>query len=56
MELITRGGFPSGSVVKVPPADTGDTGSIPGPGKSPEEEIATHSSTLAWKISRVRHD
>ena len=25
------------------------TGSIPGSGRSPEEEIATRSSTLAWR-------
>ena len=30
-------GFPSGSVVKAPAAETGDTGSIPGSGKSPGE-------------------
>ena len=30
-------GFPSGSVVKNPPANTGDTGSIPGSGRSPGE-------------------
>ena len=33
-------GFPGGSVVKDPPAnagDTGDLGSIPGPGRSPGE-------------------
>ena len=28
----------------------GDLGSIPGSGKSPGEEIATHSSILAWRI------
>ena len=27
-----------------------DPGSIPGLGKSPGEEMATHSNTLAWKI------
>ena len=27
-------GFPGGSVVKNPPANAGDTGSIPGPGRS----------------------
>ena len=27
-------GFPGGSVVKNPPASAGDTGSIPGPGRS----------------------
>ena len=31
--------------------DTGDVGSIPGPGRSPqEEEMATYSSILAWRI------
>ena len=29
------GGFPGGSVVKNPPANPGDTGSIPGSGRSP---------------------
>jgi len=37
-------------VVKNPPADSGDMGSIPGLGRSPEEEMATHSNILAWKI------
>ena len=27
-------GFPGGTVVKNPPADAGDTGSSPGPGRS----------------------
>ena len=35
------------SVTKNWPANTGDTGSISGPGRSPEKEMATHSSTLA---------
>ena len=30
----TIAGFPGGSVVKNPPADAGDTGSIPDPGRS----------------------
>ena len=30
--------------------DTGDLGLIPGSGKCPEEEMATHSSILAWRI------
>ena len=29
--------FPGGSVVKNPPANSGDTGSIPGSGRSPGE-------------------
>ena len=43
-------------VVKNPPAnagDTGGTGSISGLGRSPEKEMATHSSILAWKIPRT---
>ena len=47
-------GFPGGSVVKNPSANAGDTGSIPGSGRSPEEEVATHSSILAWKNPRDR--
>ena len=31
--------------------NTGDVGLIPGLGRCREEEIATHSSILAWKIS-----
>ena len=29
--------------------DTGDAGSIPGSERSPEKEVATHTSILAWK-------
>ena len=43
-------GFPGDPVVKNPPANAGDTGSIPGSGRSLEEERATHSSILAWEI------
>ena len=42
-----------GLVVKNLPARAGDfrgTGSIPGSGRSLEKEMATHSSTLAWRI------
>ena len=35
--LISYLGFPGGSVVKNPPANTGDMGSIPGWGRSPGE-------------------
>ena len=47
-------GSPSGSAVKNPPANAGDSGdmsSIPGPGRSLEKEMATHSSSPAWRIS-----
>ena len=32
----------------------GDTGSIPGSGRSLEEGMATHSSALAWRICGQR--
>ena len=32
--VIIAQGIPGGSVVKNPPANTGDVGSIPGPGRS----------------------
>ena len=35
---------------KNPPANAGDTDSIPGLVDPLEEEMATHSSSLAWKI------
>ena len=37
-------------VVNNPPASAGDTGSIPGFGRSPGVEMATNSIILAWKI------
>ena len=43
-------GFPGGSVVKNLPINAGDLGLIPGLGRSPGEEMATHSSVLAWEI------
>ena len=35
MEDGMQGGFPDGSVVKNPPADAGDAGSVPGVERSP---------------------
>ena len=32
------------------PAKAGNMGSIPGWGRSPEEEMATHSSILDWEV------
>ena len=46
-------GFPGGSDGKAFACNAGDPGSIPGSGRSLEKEMATHSSTLAWKIPRV---
>jgi len=37
-------------MVKNLPANAEDMGSIPGSGFPLEEEMATHSSILAWKI------
>ena len=34
---FTDWGFPGGSMVKNPPANAGDSGSIPGSGRSPRE-------------------
>ena len=68
--IIPWDGFPGGSDGKTSVCNAGDPGSIPGLGRSLEKEMATHSSTLAWKIpwteehgmlqsmglQRVRHD
>ena len=46
-------GFTGDSVVKNLPAkseNVRDVGSIPGLGRSLEEEMATHFSILAWRI------
>ena len=43
-------GFPGGSEVKASAYDAGDLGSIPGSEDPLEKEMATHSSTLAWRI------
>ena len=45
-----KDGFPGGWVVKNPPANTGDMGSILGWEDPVEEEMAAHTSTLAWQI------
>ena len=45
--------FSGGASGKNPPADAGDAGdlgSIPGSGRSPGQEMTTHSSVLAWTI------
>ena len=45
--------FVGDAVVKITPANAGDSrdwGSIHGSGRSLEEEMATHSSILAWEI------
>ena len=47
-------GFPGGSVVENLPASAGDMGSVPESGGSLEEEMATHSSILAWEIPWTR--
>ena len=37
-----------------PPANAGDLGSAPGWGAPLEEDMAAHSSALAWRIPRQR--
>ena len=43
-------GFPGGSVVKNPPANTRDASLIPGSGRFPGKGMATYSRILGWKI------
>ena len=47
---ITQKGFPGGSDGKESACNAGDSGSIPGLRRSPGEEMATHSSILAWRV------
>ena len=43
-------GFSNGLVVKNPPANAGDVGSVTGSEDPLEKEMIIHSSILAWKI------
>ena len=45
--------IPHGSVSKESACNAGDPGLIPGSGRSPGEEMATHSSILAWRIPQT---
>ena len=47
---IRKLGLPGVSDRKESACNVGNLGSIPGSGRSPEKEMATHSSTLAWRI------
>ena len=47
-------GFPGGSDSKESACSAEALSSLPGPGRSPGEENATHSSILAWKSSMDR--
>ena len=44
------GGFPGSSLVKNPPTNARDVGSIPDWEDPLEKEMATHCSILAWEI------
>ena len=46
-------GFPGGSVVKNPLVNAGDPVGSVGQKDPLEEEMATHSSILAWRIPRT---
>jgi len=41
--------FPGDAVVKNPPANAADAGSIPGSEDPLEKKMSTHSSILAWE-------
>ena len=49
-QQVNHSGFPGGSVGKETTFKAGDLGLIPGWGRSPEKETATHSNILAWEI------
>ena len=50
LQLKLIWGFPSGSVGEKFACFAGDLSWIPGSGRSPGEGMATHTSTLAWRI------
>ena len=47
---LQKKGFLSSSECNVSACTAGETGSTPGMGRSPGEEMATHSNILAWEI------
>ena len=49
-------GFPSGSVVKNPPANAGDPNLIPGSGRSPEEENGYPLQYSYWENPMEREE
>ena len=49
MPFSASRGLPGGSVVKNPPANAGDAGSIPESGRAPGGGNTTPSSILAWE-------
>ena len=55
LRKVTQGDFPGGAVVKNPPANAGDRGSIPGPGRShmPQSNKARAPQLLSLR-SRAR--
>ena len=50
-EVLNVTGFLGSSNSKESVCNAGDLGSVPGSGGSPGEEMATHSSILAWRIT-----
>ena len=46
-------GLPYSSDGKASACNAEDPGSITGSGRSPEKEMATHSSILAWRIPQT---
>ena len=53
MKVCKQWAFPVAKVVKKSAFNAGDVSSIPGQEDPLEEEMATHSSILAWEIPRT---
>ena len=49
-QVLVSWGLPYSSDGEESAYNAGDLGSIPGSGRSPERETATHCSILAWRI------
>ena len=53
VDLLCSPGLPQWLSSKESTGSVGEVGSVPRPGRSPQEEMTTYSNILAWKISRT---
>ena len=53
IDLLCSSGLPQWLSSKESTGNVGELGLVPRPGRSPQEEMTSHSNILAWKILRT---